>query len=166
MLPLKAGCFRGEEIPSPAEQSLSEVKEVAKEALLFLPPGIVAAVGSAVLIVVVIVVITAAVVAFRRRHERRSAGGVMVSGGGRRRDGGACAFDDFIQLAAVEPDTAALRTEVYFDSLTISHGEGDVAFWAVHEGDIGVGIRRQGIRCQPGGAPGRDRASQSQWPWV
>ena len=99
----------------------SEVEDFPKEALLFLPPGIVIAVRVAVLVVIVIVVIRTAVITLGRRDRRRGAGKVNRTGRIQRDCSRACTFDDFIQLSAVEPDAPALWTEVYFDSLTVCH---------------------------------------------
>jgi hypothetical protein len=42
------------------------------------------------------------------------------------------AFDDFVELTAVEPDAPALRAVINFNSLAIRNGQQDVAFWTIH----------------------------------
>ena len=48
------------------------------------------------------------------------------------------ALDDFVEFAAVQPDSAALRAIIDFDALPLTHGEGNVANRARH-GFVGMG---------------------------
>ena len=75
--------------------------------------GAVSALGLvfATIAVVVIVVVTAALVLVK-----------LLAG----------AFDDFVELTAVEPDAPALRAIINFNSLTIRNDQQDVAFWTIH----------------------------------
>ncbi|MDO8365213.1 MAG: hypothetical protein Q7T20_00355 [Saprospiraceae bacterium] len=41
-------------------------------------------------------------------------------------------LNDFVELAAVEPDAAALGTVINFNSLAIRNGQQDVAFWTIY----------------------------------
>jgi hypothetical protein len=43
------------------------------------------------------------------------------------------AFDDFVKLAAIQPDATALRAIIYFDVQTLGHEQvGGGASWAFH----------------------------------
>ncbi len=62
------------------------------------------------------------------------------SGSGRRRGRGRgvalLPFDELVELAAVEPDPAALRAVVDLDALAVGHGEGGGVNGTVHSGDL------------------------------
>ena len=76
---------------------------------------------------VVVIVIGAAVVAWWLNLRRRYR---WLAGGG---DWEIRAFNNFVQLAAIQPYATALWTEIDFDALTICHGESNVAFGAIHD---------------------------------
>ena len=73
----------------------------------------------------------------RRGIGGRCGGGVMLRWVLRRHFLGA-ALDDFVEFAAVQPDSAALRALIDFDALPLTHGEGNVANRARH-GFVGMG---------------------------
>ena len=47
-----------------------------------------------------------------------------------------CAFDDFIQFAAIQPDTATLETKIYLDTEALSSLEGHFTKRAKHSESI------------------------------
>jgi hypothetical protein len=46
------------------------------------------------------------------------------------------ALDDLVEFAAVEPDAAALRSEIDFDTLPVADRELDIAPWTLHSGGL------------------------------
>jgi hypothetical protein len=42
-------------------------------------------------------------------------------------------FRDFVQFAAVKPNTTTLGTVIYIYSLTVADKQGDVTGWTVHQ---------------------------------
>jgi hypothetical protein len=95
----------------------SKVEDLAEEAfLLFASVTVVAALVTAAAVIVIVIVV-AAVVTLRRRQGRWN--GWPGHSRGRRGGSETGALNDLIQFSAIQPDAAALRTEVNFDSLTV-----------------------------------------------
>ena len=68
---------------------------------------------------------------------RRVGLGLWRGRGGARSGVGGAALDDLVELAAVEPDAAALRAIVDLDALPVAHRQPDLADGAEHRGNGG-----------------------------
>ena len=105
-----------------------EVEQIPQKTLFLIPVAAVTIPRTTAIIIIIWSVITLLGRYPRRWIDRR---------GHRRRGNGLIGrsprtLNNFVQFPAVQPDPPALRAEVDFDSLTIGHGEGYIAFWAVH----------------------------------
>src|SRR5690606_6714068 len=92
----------------------SEIEQLAEQVLFLLVPVVVR-----IPLVVAGLLVTRLLVTWL--FKRRRARGLRW-----RRHRGARAFDQHVQLAAIQPDAAALRAVVDLDALAVGHGQLDV----------------------------------------